>query len=322
MDSSTKKLTLDVVGMGELLIDFSPNGKGAMQNPSFEMNPGGAPPNCLSALTALGGTGGIIAMVGEDMFGDFLIHSLQKASICTDGVRRTNKCPTTLAFVSIDDNGERSFSFIRNPGADCMLSEADVNLSLIDSCKIFHYGIIPLTDEPGRSSQYYAMDYAKRARKLMSFDPNYRNHIWKNDAKSATMHMNRCLEYCDIVKLSENEMEMVTGIPEHDYARGAKAIFDTGKTAVFITLGADGAYFITKDECGHVPGYKLRAVDTTGCGDSFTGAIHYMLCHHPDNPMKDTVQFACAVGALVATKYGGIPAMPSLPQVHEFMKSV
>ncbi len=308
----------DVVSIGEVLIDFSPSGKGRMGNPLFEMNPGGAPANCLAANTKLGGSTAFIGMVGDDLFGNFLIRVLDETGICTRGVVKTQKASTTLAFVTIDETGDRDFAFVRNPGADHMIEKEDIDLSVIDEAKILHCGSITLSADPGRETQLYVMDYAKKAGKLISYDPNYRSLIW-HDEQRAILRMKEALAYADIVKMSEEELAMLTGLPEEDYEKAAKQILDMGKTAVFITMGPKGAYYLTQKESGFVPGFPVAAVDTTGCGDAFMGTIHYFLCHHPGTSMREVVRYACAVGALCASAVGAIPALPNMEQVQAFL---
>ncbi len=310
----------DVVSIGEVLIDFSPNGKGKMGNPSFEMNPGGAPANCLAANTKLGGSTAFIGMVGDDLFGNFLIKVLDDTGICTKGVVKTKKAATTLAFVTIDDTGDRDFAFVRKPGADFMIEKEDIDLSIIDDSKILHCGSITLSDDPGRSSQLYAMDYAKKAGKLISYDPNYRELIWNDEPKAIRM-MKEALQYADIVKVSEEELAMLTGCSIDDYEMGARQILDSGKTAVFVTMGGKGSYYLTQDEHGFFPGFRVDAVDTTGCGDAFMGTIHYFFCHHPEMKVSEMVRYASAVGALCASAVGAIPALPTMQQVEDFLAS-
>ena len=308
----------DVAALGELLIDFTTSGTGKMGNPAFEMNPGGAPINCLAALCRLGGSGAYIGMVGRDFFGDFILDKLSAVGMETGGVGRAEGIPTTLAFVALAANGERSFSFVRKPGADILLKKEDVDLSIIDDAKIFHFGSLSLTDEPARSATIHAVEYAKSRGKLISYDPNYRAMLWP-DVKTAMRYMSLGLEYADIVKMSEEEMELITGVDQSRPMEGAKKILKTGKQAVFITMGAAGAYYAMPQGSGFAEGYKVDAVDTTGCGDAFTGAVLYMLCHKPDAAPEELVRFGNASGALCATKFGGMPAMATLPELLALM---
>jgi fructokinase len=299
----------DVVALGEMLIDFTPAGSGPMGNPCYEMNPGGAPANCLAAVSAFGGRAAFIGKVGKDNFGEFVYEKLKGAGIDASGVIFTDAVHTTLAFVHLDANGERSFSFLRKPGADIMLEKEEVNLSLIDEAKIFHFGSLSFTDEPVRSATLHAVQYAKERGKIISYDPNYRRLLWSG-VEEARRWMQKGLELADIVKMSEEEMSILTGLPEDEVEKGAKMVFETGKKAVFITLGKDGAYYLTPEGGGFVPGYPVDAVDTTGCGDAFTGAMLYLYCREPGMPIGDKARIACAAGSLCATKRGGLLAMP------------
>ncbi|MHB1314489.1 MAG: carbohydrate kinase family protein [Christensenellales bacterium] len=308
----------DVVALGELLIDFSPAGQGKMGNPVFEANPGGAPANCAAAVARLGGKSAYIGKVGKDFFGELILKALRQSGIDTSGVREIQGVPTTMAFVSIDGKGERNFSFVRKPGADIMLEQSEVSYELIDKAKIFHFGSVSLTDRPVREATLAAAKYAVGKGKLVSYDPNYREPLWP-DKDAALQWMTEGLRYAHIVKMSEEEMSLLTGTPQTDVERGARKILESGKKAVYITLGRKGAYYATQKSAGFVEGYKVKAIDTTGCGDAFMGAILFQLCNHPESDDAQMVRFANAVGALCATKYGGIPAMPDLMEIWKYM---
>ena len=309
---------MDVLAFGELLIDFSPAGAGKMGNPAFEMNPGGAPLNCVSAICRLGGSAAYIGKIGKDLFGNFILQKMKEAGIDTAGVAATDETHTTLAFVSIAQDGEREFSFLRKNGADILLRSADVDFKMLDHAKILHFGGLSFTDMPSRETSIRILDEAKTKDLLLSYDPNYRPMLWK-DKTEAAEQMRLGLSYADIVKMSEEEMELILGVDRECPEEGAKQLVQMGKKIALITVGSKGAYYASGDECGFVPGYTVRAQDTTGCGDSFTGAFHYMLLYRPDTPMRQKVEFANAVGALCATKMGGMPAMPTLPETKEFM---
>ena len=304
---------IDVVALGELLIDFTPEGKGETGNPLFEMNPGGAPVNCLAALAKLGAKTAFIGAVGTDHFGNFLQDTLVKEGIGTEGLLRTGKAYTTLAFVHLNGDGERNFSFLRNPGADTQLEKYAVDVSLIDRARIFHFGSLSLTDDPAREATLYAVRYAKERGKTISYDPNYRPLLWP-DEKTALYWMKIGLKYTDIVKMSEEEMILLTGC--QNLKAGANAICQMGPKLVLVTRGGNGAfYYANESDNGCVPGYSVRVVDTTGCGDAFTGAMLYQLLHAKNKPLTQMVQYANAVGALCATKKGGLPAMPGKASV-------
>jgi fructokinase len=308
----------DVTAIGELLIDFTPAGKGSMGNPCFEMNPGGAPANCLAALNKLGGKTAFIGKVGQDLFGDFLYSVLEKEGIETRGISETDETNTTLAFVSLYENGEREFAFVRKPGADVLLRNEDIVASIIESSKIIHFGSLSMTHEPARSTVISAVENAKKMGKSISYDPNYRPLLWDSEA-NAIQWMKKGLQYADIVKMSDEEMTLITGVK--DIRQGAEALFKSGKKYVFITMGGEGAYYQCENGNGFVPPFKVDPVDTTGCGDAFTGALLYELCYEKDKNPYEMVLFANAVGALCATKKGGIPSMPAMGEVIKLMEA-
>ncbi len=304
-----KKSDIDVVALGELLIDFSPSGTGGNGNPLFEMNPGGAPVNCLAAINRLGARTEFIGKVGEDNFGGFLNQVLVNAGIGNTGLSFTGDTHTTMAFVHLESNGERSFSFLRDPGADTQLTKKDIDLSLIDRSKMVHFGSLSFTDNPVRDTLQYVLKYAKKKGKMISYDPNYRPLLWENE-KTALYWMKEGLKYADIVKMSEEEAELLTGYS--DIEKAAKTVWESGCKKVFVTMGEQGAYYFAgQDNHGFVPAFSVEAVDTTGCGDAFMGAVLYQTLYQTTRKMSETVQFANAVGALCATKKGGIPAMPT-----------
>ncbi|AST58286.1 carbohydrate kinase family protein [Thermoanaerobacterium thermosaccharolyticum] len=309
----------DVVALGELLIDFTPAGFSDNGHTLFEMNPGGAPANVLSAVTKLGGNGAFIGKVGSDQFGYFLNEVLKKNKINTDGLKFTKKANTTLAFVHLNYKGDRSFTFYRNPGADTMLEEEDIKLDLIENGKIFHFGSLSMTDEPSKSATLKAIEYAKQNKKIISYDPNLRLHLWKNEI-IAKKRMILGLQYADIVKLSEEELQFLTEESNLEY--GSKMLLDMGIKLVLVTLGANGCYYRHILSSGHVPAYHVNVVDTTGAGDAFLGAILYNISNLDYNlekiktlEIRKIIDFANAAGGLCTTKRGAIPAMPTLEEV-------
>lgn len=307
----------DVVAIGELLVDFTPCGIGEMGNPAFEMNPGGAPANCLAALNKLGAKTEFIGKVGTDSFGNFLETMLAKEGIGTSGLSRTSKTNTTLAFVHLAGNGERSFTFLRDPGADTQLMKEDIDYSLIDKSRILHFGSLSLTNNPSRETVLNAILYAKSKGILVSYDPNYRPLLWK-DENTALYWMHEGLKYADIVKMSEEELILIT--ESNDILEGAKVLRKVGAGEIFITLGSRGAFYYMDDQdYGYVPAYKCHAIDTTGCGDAFMGAILYQILYHKDVSARDMVRYGNVVGALCALKKGGMPAMPLKGEVDSIL---
>ena len=302
----------DVVALGESLIDFTPNGTNAQGIELFARNPGGAPANVLAMNARLGGKTAFIGKVGKDGFGDFLRQTLVESGIDVSGLVIDEKIPTTLAFVQLDSKGDRSFTFYRNPGADVMLTSAEVNRNLIDDAAIFHFGSVSLTADPS---------------KLVSFDPNYRPLLWEHPA-DAVVQMQEGVKLADLLKVSEEEMQLITN--ESDLARGSQALLEMGPSLVLVSLGAKGAYYRNAVGAGHLPTYDVPTVDTTGAGDAFMGAIHYQLRGKdaedlrtlPAFELEEIVRFGNAAGSLTTTKGGAIPAMPSMVEIQNCIASI
>ncbi len=306
----------DIVALGEYLIDFSPAGVGLMGNPCFEMNPGGAPANCLAACARLGGSTAMIAAVGDDSFGRFLRRKADRAGIDTRFVVTVPQS-TTLAFVSVGEGGEREFAFVREPGADTMLTRGHVPEQALSGTRIFHFGTLSMTSEPALSATIYAVERARELGVTVSFDPNYRAPLWDGEQR-ARDRMLWGAARADIVKLSEEELEFMTGLP---LRAGAGSLLEMGPRELYVTAGARGAYYFTREEDGYVPGFAVDAIDTTGCGDAFTGAMLYQRCRAPEREIAARVRFANAVGALCATRPGGICAMPGAEEVSRLLES-
>ena len=317
----------DVAALGEILIDFTFAGKSAEGKNLFEENPGGAPANCVAALTKLGGKGAFIGMTGEDSFGKDLKSVLEGLKINTDGLCTTKKQHTTLAFVSLDQNGERHFSFCRNPGADTQLSKEDLNHELLKNAKILHIGSLSLTDEPAKSATEEAVKIVKEAGGLISYDPNYRETLW-GGRKDAISTIKSMIPLADILKVSEEELALLYG-SEISLEETAKQILSEGPKLLLVTLGSEGVFYACKmaggkKECGKVASKKVSVVDTTGAGDSFNGGLLYRLTRRGEplafskEELEEDLRFANTVAALCVTKRGAIPALPSLEEVEAF----
>jgi fructokinase len=311
----------DITALGELLIDYTPAGKSTAGMDLFEQNPGGAPANVLACASKLGLNTAFIGKIGVDMQGEFLRKTLREAGINTDGLISDENYFTTLAFVSLKENGERSFSFARKPGADTRILKGDVNLSLIQSSSIFHFGSLSLTDSPARETTYFALEEAKKSRCIISYDPNYRPLLWKSK-EAAMEQMRAALPFVDIMKLSDEETELLTG--HADCRDAAMHLIDSGVKIAAVTMGERGALIATKDGCEEVPGYSVGAVDTTGAGDAFWGAFLFSLgklgCRAEEvnlSQAKETARFANAAAALCVTRRGAIPAMPKLEEIEK-----
>lgn len=316
----------DVTGLGELLIDFTPAGNSSAGNVLFERNPGGAPPNVLAAIARLGGRGAFIGKVGADQFGHFLKRVLDENNIESGGLVFSPDENTTLAFVHLDDKGDRSFSFYRKPGADTTLQPGEVDLELIRQSGIFHFGSLTLTAEPARSATLRALEYAKQQGKIVSYDPNWRPPLWESEA-AAKAGMLLGLRFADIVKVSEEELGFLTG--EKDLEKGSALLFDSGIRLVVVTLGPKGCFYRCAEGTGRLPTYDVKVVDTTGAGDAFFGGLLYSISKLGKkleevslDEVAEMVDFSNAVGALCTTKRGGIPAMPYPEEVERCRKQV
>lgn len=317
----------DVTAIGELLIDFTPAGRTDRGDPLFSQNPGGAPANVLAMLTKLGGRSAFIGQVGKDAFGEFLRETLDRAGVSTEGLLSTGDCHTTLAFVHLDDRGDRSFSFYRNPGADMMLGAEDVQTALIDHCAIFHYGSVSLTQGPCREATHFAANYARQAGKLVSFDPNYRPLLWGSAAEAAE-EIRFSLRWADLVKVSEEELTLLTG--ETDLEAGSRLLLAQGASLVLVSRGAKGAFYNNGAVSGGLPTYDVKTVDTTGAGDAFLGAVLYRLRGLDAKGLRalsreqleDIISFGNAAGSLTTAQKGAIPSLPTAAKIEECRKNV
>lgn len=312
---------IDVTALGEILIDFTPCGKSEAGQRVFEQNPGGAPANVLACLNKCGKKTAFIGKVGNDMHGQFLVDVLNDSGICTDGVVVDDSVFTTLAFVALSDSGERSFSFARKPGADTCLTQEELKKEIIRDSKVFHIGSLSLTTEPAKGTTFKALEIAKEAECIVSYDPNYRAPLW--DSKEAAIEgMRSVISYVDVMKISDEETALLTDVVEPEEA--AKKLVDMGVSIVAVTLGADGALVCTKEGSAVVSGYNANMIDTTGAGDSFWGGFLNCLLESEKKPseisLEEVVDFAKygnAVASLCVEKRGAIPAMPTIEEIKE-----
>ena len=311
---------VDVVALGELLIDFTNVSADPEGYPTMAAHPGGAPANFLAALSKFGAKTALLGKVGNDTFGKLLVGTLQKAGIETRGLVMADDVFTTLAFVTLDATGNREFAFARKPGADTRLSFEEMDLSLIDEAKVFHFGTLSLTDEPARSATCKAVAYAKEQEKLITYDPNLRKPLW-NDLEEAKRQLLWGLSQADVVKISDEEVAFLFGLGVED---GAKHILENyGVKLVFVTCGADGCFFKNALAEGHVPSLAgIKVADTTGAGDIFGGSAVWKLLQLGKAPqdlseaeLRDTVRFACTAAGLSTTKPGGISSVPEMETV-------
>ena len=316
----------DAVALGELLIDFTYAGKSPDGMRLFEQNPGGAPGNFLTVLSKMGLKTSMIGKVGCDMHGDFLIETLRQNKVGVEGVVSDNNYFTTLAFVDIAENGERNFSFSRKPGADTRIDISEIDKELLLNTRVFHIGSLSLTDEPAKSTTHKAVDMAKSAGVIISFDPNYRASLWstKDDAVTAIMEM---LPKADILKVSDEEAILLTG--ESDYNLAADRLIQRGPGIVAITLGKDGVFVKKGNEHVVVPGFKVEAVDTTGAGDSFWGGfVGSMIASGKSidefsmDDLREFARYGNATASICVQRRGGIPAIPDSSEVRQVLQSI
>ena len=305
---------LDVVALGELLIDFAAKSKDPDGYPTMAANPGGAPGNFLAALNVYGKKTAFLGKVGADTFGHLLLGTLQRAGIDTRGVVIDPDYFTTLAFVTFNDAGDRSFSFARKPGADTQLCWEEVDQSLIDEARVFHFGTLSLTDEPARTATRKAVAYAKETGKLISCDPNLRVPLWRSE-EEAREQMLWSLQQADVVKISDNEVSFLWACSPEEGAEKLLREFDV-KLAM-VTLGAEGCLLRTKNACFRAPAPKVHPVDTTGAGDIFGGsamARFLDLEKDPDALTRDDLSYigtyALMAASLSTERSGGIPSIP------------
>ncbi|MCD8084163.1 MAG: carbohydrate kinase [Clostridiales bacterium] len=312
--------TFDVTALGELLIDFTENGLSGQGNPLLEANPGGAPCNVLAMLQRLGRHTAFIGKVGRDMFGAQLREAVASAGIDLSNLVEDEEIHTTLAFVHTKSDGDRDFSFYRNPGADMMLKKEDIQPEIIRDSRIFHFGTLSSTHEGVREATRYAVQVAKEAGCIVSFDPNLRPPLWKSldDAKAEIEYG---LAQTDILKISDNEVEFLFGTD--DYDAGAQMLIEKYQIPLIcITLGRDGSRAYYKGMRVSVPGFvQKNTIETTGAGDTFCGCmLNYVLEHGLDNlteeNLKELLLFANAAASVITTRKGALRVMPTREEIH------
>jgi fructokinase len=318
---------MDIVCLGEILIDMFPAefGRRLADVSAFIPRPGGAPANVAVAARRLGSQVAFIGKVGEDAFGQVLAKTLRDENVDIRSLRFDPSARTTLAFIAKPDAATSEYVFYRNPGADLRLNIHDLDFDLLHSCKVLHIGSLSLVDEPARSATHAAVQIVHSVGGLISFDVNYRPSLWDSPAK-ALEQIHTMLPRVDLVKVNEEEARLLTG--SQDPLTTGKALLEKGPALVVLTLGTQGSHFITRSDSGFVPAFPVEAVDATGCGDAFMGGLLNRLTqkrewHSLLNPsdLFQAFRFASAVGALTATRFGAIPAMPSLADVEAFLTS-
>lgn len=316
--------TVDVTALGELLIDFTENGQSAQGNPLFEANPGGAPCNMLAMLKRLGNQVAFIGKVGNDFFGEQLKSAISEVGIDSAYLQMDDEVHTTLAFVHTLAGGDRDFSFYRNPGADMMLMEAEVPAGLIQNSRMFHFGTLSMTHEGVRAATKKALKIAKESGALISFDPNLRPPLWQSleDAREQVLYG---LGYCDVLKISDNEIQWLTG--KEDYSEGVSWIRERYPDIrlILVSMGREGsrAYYgdvmVEASAC-----LNQKTIETTGAGDTFCGCIlHYVLEHGLEELSQDDLRemlcFANAAASIVTTRKGALRVMPTKEEVEALL---
>lgn len=317
----------DIVALGELLIDFSPIGTSEQGSFQFEANPGGAPCNVLAAVRRLGHSAAFIGKVGQDIFGTYLKETLEKTQIDVSGLIMTPEYFTTLAFVTLDQEGNRDFSFSRKNSADVMLREDEIPLKLIRECRVFHCGTLSFTDSTCRAATIKALETARESGIAVSVDPNLREPLWPNleDAKEA---IETVLSYADIVKISDYELSFLYG--SDDILSNAARLREKYQPRIlFVTCGKDGAYLFCGDLVLQHPCFdRVKTIDTTGAGDSFCGTALSKLLDYGLEPEKmsraqceELLRYASAAASLTTAKRGAITAMPTDSEIQELLRS-
>ena len=310
--------------IGELLIDFvstTPDVTLA-EAPGFVKAPGGAPANVAVGLAKLGMDAGFIGKVGADAFGDFLRETLQQNSVDTEYLIAGETSRTTLAFVATRSDGMKDITFYRHPGADIQLSADEIDTDYVQSAELFHYGSVSLSHSPSREATLAAIQAAKAGDARLSYDPNLRLMLW-NNARDAKRWIWEVMPYADVVKISEEEWEFVTG--DADLAHGIESILELGVALLVVTLGERGCYYTNGTANGFVDGFRVDAVDTLGAGDAFVAAMLTQLMQHPDLTSLEKVQldaimrYANAAGALATQKVGVIPSLPTPSDIENFL---
>lgn len=314
----------DVTALGELLIDFTENGTSAQGNPILEVNPGGAPCNVLAMLTKLGMKTAFIGKIGKDMFGTQLETALKEVGIDTKGLKKDEKVHTTLAFVHTMEDGDREFSFYRNPGADMMLAADELAEDIITDTKIFHYGSLSMTDEPCRTATKEAIRMAEEAGAILSFDPNLREPLWESleDAREQIVYG---LEHCRILKISDNEIQWLTG--KEDFDEGIAVIQEKYQIPlILLSMGKEGSRAYTKDLRVERASFRQEnTIETTGAGDTFCACVlYYVLSHgwkeYSEEELGEMLTFANAAASIITTRKGALRVMPVKEEVEKLVK--
>ncbi|OWM79493.1 hypothetical protein CDL15_Pgr022905 [Punica granatum] len=316
-----------VVCFGEMLIDFVPTvaGVSLAEAPAFEKAPGGAPANVAVGVARLGSSSAFIGKVGDDEFGHMLANILKQNNVDNSGMRFDHNARTALAFVTLRADGEREFLFFRNPSADMLLQESELDVDLIKKAAIFHFGSISLIEEPCRSAHLAAMKIAKSSGCILSYDPNLRLPLWPSP-EFAREEIMSIWDQADVIKINEEEITFLTGGDDpNDDSVVQNKLFHPNLKLLIVTEGSQGCRYYTQDFKGRVPGVKAKPVDTTGAGDAFVGGILYRLAadlnlYKDEKKLRDALFFANVCGAVTVMKRGAIPALPTKDAVLKFIE--
>lgn len=304
----------DIVAVGEILIDLTQKGVDGKGIPQFAANPGGAPANLAVAASRLGANAAFVGKVGMDSFGDYLRSVLEENRVDVSGMAVDPAQHTTLAVVSVDGSGERSFTFYRDPSADVNLTAEDIPEALLKDTRYLHFGSVSLTADPARGATLYAARTAKALGAVISYDPNYRANLWPSEAL-AVERMKEPLPLVDVLKVSDEELPLLSGTS--DLEKGTKALQEYGIRLILVTLGPKGAYYRFGNVTGTVPGVKCQVADTNGAGDTFFGAalsqlsklegLHQLTVER----LEEIIALANRAASLTTSRPGAIPAMPT-----------
>ncbi len=316
----------DVIALGELLIDFTENGVSGQGNPIYEANPGGAPCNVLAMLAKLERKTAFIGKVGQDIFGNRLKEILAETGIDTSNLVMDEEVRTTLAFVETFPDGDRDFSFYRNPGADMMLREEEVQEDLLQNTEVFHFGTLSMTHEEVRRATKKAVEAAKTAGAVISFDPNLREPLWKS-LEDARQQVAYGLAKCDFLKISDNEIQWFTG--EEDFDAGIRKLREEYNIPLIVlSMGKDGSRAYYKDLRVEVaPFLQEHTIETTGAGDTFGACcLHYILQYSLDGldeeKLREMLTFANAAASIITTRKGALRVMPNVNEIQELVEKV
>ena len=316
---------MDIVSLGELLVDMFPAelGRRMAEVTAFHPKPGGAPANVAVAAARLGADAAFIGKVGEDAFGHHLADVLKAQGVETRGMRFDANARTTMAFIAKPDENTAEFVFYRNPGADTLLRPDELDRSLLQQTRAFHFGSLSLTEEPSRSATFEAAAVAGKAGALISFDVNYRPSLW-NSRDQAVEQITAMIPHVNLLKVNEDELALLTAT--QDLNAGSAKLLARGPELVVVTLGPDGSYFRVAEAGERIPPFAVEAVDAVGCGDAFIASVlcrlvrdgHWRDQLSPDL-LRQHLRYANAVGALTALTEGVIPALPTAAQVDRFL---